>query len=152
MSGYEKCESIGRKAVIDLFGKYYNFSFTEDPYNRVDFYATGHTLNMPEYVGDVKYYVLERSFHKFSNYMIDYEKLKEIVDRATKEGRVPILICFFTDYTVVWNLKDIPFKSRAEWRWVNKDGQNYGTEKEWSYMTYLYENEAVWIKKTKVPS
>ena len=152
---YQLCESLGRRATEELFGNYYIFNFTADEYNRVDFLATGLTLSCPTYVGEIKHYNQERSLRKFENYMIDYNKLEAIIQKANEQGRIPILICYFTDFTVVWNLNKIGLQTlyeRAEWRHVNKDGQNYGAEKENSFMTYLYEKEAVWIRKTKPAS
>lgn len=143
MDSYEKCESVGRQKMLVLFGDKYIIRFTEGKYDVVDFFATALTLSRRTYVGDIKNYE-DRPYSKFENYMIDYAKLKNIKDKADEDGRIPVLVCFFTDGTIVWDLRKVDFESEKEWRWVNKDGQHYGREKEYSCVTYLHKEEAKW--------
>ena len=88
-----------------------------------------------------------RPFKKYDDYMLDHDKVANIKEKAKREGRIPLVIVYFYDYTIVWNVSKIDIDSRANWRWVNKDGQDYG-EKELAYETYLYESEILW-KETR---
>lgn len=147
MNDYELAELIGRQKFEKDFSHDYEIYFTQGEYDKVDFFATSRTLTGREYVGEIKNYEEERSFHKFENYMIDYWKLSFLKTVASARGLIPVLIVYFSDCTVLWDLTNLDIDSRREWRWVNKDGQNYGKQKEYALQTYLYEDEARWIRK-----
>lgn len=158
MNRYREKDDAGRKLMKNDFGKAYIMYFTPEDTNPVDFYLTATTQTEKTYVGDVKAYIDEeqpRTYTKFIingkdyGYMIDLNKLREIKKIALNEKRIPILIVYFKDCTVIWNLIAIPWENRSEWRWVNKDGLNYGKEKEWELVTYLYKDEAVYVKPTE---
>lgn len=159
MTEYRKADLAGRFIVENYFGDWYYFDFTKDDTDRVDFYATAKTHTDITYVGDIKAYVNPkhpRSYDKYNTenedngFMLDYDKLEAICNKA-KDGRRPILICLFEDYYIVWNLNKCNWESTRQMRWVNKDGQDYGREKEQKEQAYLYKKDAVLvIKNTKV--
>ena len=155
---YRKKDNKGREKMVSEFGKAYIMYFTPEQTNPVDFYLTARTHSEKTYVGDVKAYIdteHPREYSKFIKnekdygYMIDLNKLREIKKIAMNQGRTPILLAYFTDFTIIWNLNNMPWETRCEWRYVNKDGCHYGEEKEWELMTYLYKKEAVYAKPTK---
>lgn len=151
MDNYQLAEQRGRTKTSKRF-KNLQIVFTTDKMDKVDFYATGLTFNHSgdTYVGEIKNYDdpnYHRSFKKFKNYMIDYWKLSYLITIAKAEGRTPLLIVYFDDYTIVWDISNIDIDSRRKWDWVNKDGQDYG-KKEYALMTYLYESEILW-KETR---
>lgn len=144
MKGRQRTERVlSPKLLID---------FTRGEHDVVDFFATALTCTASTFVGEIKDLLekgYERSLRKYENYMIDWAKINLMREIARNDGRRAILIVFFTDYTVIWDVTDMDVDSRRKWRWVNKDGQNYGKRKEWQLMTFLYENEAIWIKRTE---
>lgn len=152
MDGYQLNEQLGRDKFSKRFGRRQHILFTMGRYEGVDFFSTGITESNSgkTYVGEIKNYDNPnhpRNFKDYDDYMIDWSKL--LLLKATARGRnsIPLLVVFFNDYTIVWDLTEIDIDSRRELRTVNKDGQNYG-EKETQLMTYLYENEILW-KETR---
>ena len=146
MDEYQEAEIRGRDKAKKLLSPKLRIEFTEPRFDGVDFYATALTSETKTYVGEIKNYKEERKFVKFPNYMIDYGKVAKLKAIAEAEGRVPLVISFFGDCTVIWDVTSIDIDSRREWRWVNKDGQHYG-KKEWALVTYLERDEALWIGK-----
>ena len=148
MDGYQQAEQRGRNKTSQRFGQRLQIVYTVDRHNPIDFYATGITLEYSgvTYVVEIKNYddpEHPRPFTKFSNYMIDWSKLSTLKAEAKGKGRRPLLIVYFDDWTIIWDITDIDIDSRREWRYVNKDGQNYG-KKEWTYVTYLYQEDILW--------
>ncbi len=152
MSKHEMAEIRGRYKTLKRFGGVWHIVFTIDQFNAIDFYATASTLyGIVTIVGEIKNYDNPdhpRPFTKFDNYMIDYGKLRNLKARAKALNAIPLLIVFFDDYTILWDLTEIDTDSRTSWEWVNKDGQNYGCEEELQEMTYLYESEIL-CKETR---
>ena len=148
MSGYQLAELRGRTKYSKRFGKRQIIVFTANQYDGIDFFSTGNTLSNSgiTYVGEIKNYDdpnHPRPFKMYENYMIDWSKLANLRAEAISKNSIPLLVVFFEDYTVVWDLRDIDIDSRRRWEFVNKDGQNYG-KKECQLMTYLYEKEILW--------
>ena len=142
----------GREHFSQDFDKYYFTAGTDSDYDRIDVYATAKTDLERTYCIEIKNYddpEHPRPYYKYDNYQIDYEKLDWLCKEAADTGRIPILYVRFSDYTVVWDLSKIDWKSRESLRMVNANGQYYGYKKEWSRQTYLYIEEAVWKKKTE---
>lgn len=161
MNGYEKDEKKGRDRFETLFSKRLKMEFS-DIHERYDLMATGYTNNNT-YVIEIKNYSnpdYPRAYDKYicngkdGGYMIDNAKLKELTTIAEKENRIPILFVFFSDCLMMWDINKTMWndttntdnRQHTGWIRVNKDGQNYGN-KELSYMSYLYKDEAIWIKK-----
>lgn len=149
MNEYREADERGRELAQKDFGGMYHIEWTTTDTCEVDLYATANTRHDRTYVGDVKAYIDEahpRRFDKFPNYMIDYQKLRHITDIAIAEDRIPVLIVYFEECVVVWNLFKSDWENNTEMRWVNKDGQHYGEKKEFQKMAYLNKSEAVYYR------
>ena len=137
-SKYEMTEQRGRTKAKQRFGYREQFNFT-DLTSPIDFFATGITLsNSGETsVGEIKNYddpEHPRNFYDYDDYMIDWLKLAKLRAIAKANNSRALLVVFFNDYTIVWDITDIDIDSRREMRKVNKDGQHYG------------ENEILWME------
>lgn len=157
MNIYRKTDLLGRLHFSQDFDYYYITAGTESDTDRSDVYATARTNPLREYVIEIKDYTNskhERNYTKFiykgedHGYQIDYDKIDYLMQKYYDEGRIPILYARFNDYTIIWDIRDIPYKERKKQVLVNKDGQHYHQEMELSDQTYLYFNEAKWHKLT----
>ena len=157
MNNYRRADLMGRKHFGEDFDPYYITAGTEDDTDRIDAYATARTNHNRTYAIEIKDYTNtqhRREYIKFIHngidygYQIDYDKIEYLTNISNEQGRIPILYVRFNDYTIVWDLSNIDWKSRAKMVSVNKDGQNYGKEKEYALQTYLYFNENRWYKLT----
>lgn len=101
-----------------------------------------------KWYGDIKNL---RYSDKFKDYMIDYDKLKNLTELSKTHNSKPFLICFFSNELVVWDLNKTNWDSTGEWRWVNKEGLNYGKEKEYSFMAFLKLEDAIYRNKNITP-
>lgn len=164
MNAYRKADLEGRKHFAEDFGTYYITAGTQDDTDRTDVLATAITNPNKIYTIEVKSYTNKehpRNYTKFiykekgsdeyidHGYQVDYDKIDYLMRMWKNEGRIPILYARFTDYTIVWDLRTIPYKERAKMVEVNADGQNYGKRKEMSLQTYLFFNEAKYNKLTQ---
>lgn len=164
MNAYRKADLEGRKHFAQDFGTFYITAGTEDDTDRTDVLATAITNPNKIYTIEIKSYDNKehpRYYSKFTykakgedekrdhGYQIDYDKIDYLVRMWKNEGRIPILYARFSDYTIVWDLRDIPYEERARMVSVNADGQNYGKRTELSLQTYLYINEAKYKKPTQ---
>lgn len=158
MNAHRIADLKGREHFADDFGTYYITAGTEDDGNRTDVLATAITNPNKIYTIEIKSYDnkdFPRPYAKFIRqgidygYQVDYDKIDYLMRMWENEGRIPILYARFTDYTIVWDLRTIPYKERAKMVEVNADGQNYGKRKEKSLQTYLYKNEAKYKKLTQ---
>lgn len=154
MTKYDLYENKGRQKFATRFGRFYYIVFATDPTSRWDFMATGRTKSNPTYVGEIKN--VGRPYGKYNEdsdmgYLIDFDKLKALKKIALNEGRKAILVVFFTDRTVIWEISDGHdaesfggWQARGIWKSTNKKGVDYGKEKDWEYITYLFLGEAVY--------
>lgn len=164
ISSHRIADIRGRKHFTEDFGKFYITAGTEDDYNRTDILATAITNPNKIYTIEIKSYDNKehpRNYTKFiykdkgsdeytdHGYQVDYDKVDYLMKMWEKEKRIPILYARFNDYTIVWDLRDIPYKERAKMKDVNADGQNYGKQKETALQTYLYIDEAKYKKLTQ---
>lgn len=158
ISSYRKADLEGRRHFAEDFGSYYITAGTENDYDRTDVFATARTNQMRTYLIEIKAYCNKehpREYAKFIingidyGYQIDYDKIDYMIKFWKKTGRIPILYARFTDFTLVWDLRDIAdkYEQRKKWKCTNKDGLNYGG-KEWGWQTYLYKDEAKYKKET----
>lgn len=148
IDGYQIDENEGRSRIVRDFSEKYDIEFTKGKFCRYDFTATDKINPSWVYLGDVKcYHKNSRPYAKYKDYQIDYDKLESICKAAAEKGAVPVLIVYFTDITVYWELDKIDWKSTKEWVTVNKDGQNYG-EKERSLQVHLKKEDAPWWEET----
>ena len=152
ISSHRIADIRGRKHFTEDFGKFYITAGTEDDYNRTDILATAITNPNKIYTIEIKSYDSKehpRPYTKYSKqgidcgYQVDYDKIDYLMRMWENEGRIPILYARFTDITLVWDLRKIPYKERAKMVEVNADGQNYGKRKETALQTYLYRDEAI---------
>lgn len=137
-------ETKGRNLAVEYLSYCIVFTFTEDKFNNVDFFGQS-TTKGKNYVGDIKAYTnpkRPRPSTKYSNYQIDYDKLRHIKKEALNKKMTPLLVVFFTDKLVVWDLTNIPWEDRHKWVLVSKDDDNDYEEKEIELQTYLYFPEA----------
>ena len=152
ISSHRIADIRGRKHFTEDFGRFYITAGTEDDYDRTDILATAVTNPNKIYTIEIKSYDNKehpRPYTKYSKegidygYQVDYDKIDYLMRMWENEGRIPILYVHFTDITLVWDLRKIPYKERAKMVEVNADGQNYGKRKETALQTYLYRDEAI---------
>lgn len=155
MNAYRKADLEGRKHFAEDFGTYYITAGTQDDTDRTDVLATAITNPSKIYTIEIKSYDnkdFPRPYSKFIwqgtdyGYQVDYDKIDYLMQMWESEGRIPILYARFTDITLVWDLRKIPYKERKKLKRVNKDGQNYHKYTELTWQTYLYRDEAVFEK------
>lgn len=157
MTRYRQKDEQGRVHFNMDFGTWFITAGTDDDFDKIDAYLTAKTDLNRTYGVEIKDYTnsgFDRPYSKYiwngidGGYQIDYDKVDYLVMKCQEEGRIPILYARFTDLTIVWDLRTIPYNARKKQVWVNKDGQSYGKEKELVIQTYLYKDEAKYIKKT----
>lgn len=140
----QRNENKGRDLAVNNL-PYMHFTFTTGKYDRVDFFSE---TEKGKYVGDIKSYTdpqHERRSDKFPDYQIDHNKLFSIKREALNNDRTPLLIVFFSDKMVIWDLNEVDWETRFKWVRCNKKGGNYG-EKDWDGQTYLHISEAKVVK------
>ena len=152
ISSHRIADIRGRKHFTEDFGRFYITAGTEDDYDRTDILATAVTNPNKIYTIEIKSYDnkdFPRPYEKYTKqgidygYQVDYDKIDYLMRMWENEGRIPILYAHFTDITLVWDLRKIPYKERKKLKWVNKDGQNYHKYTELAWQTYLYRDEAI---------
>lgn len=127
--------------------------FAKDDYSRTDGFIIS-TDCEERYTVETKWYGDKdnrRYSDKFKNYMIDYSKLQSLTDNAIKNESKPLLMCFFSNELVVWDISKCNWQSTGKWRWVNKEGLNYGKQKELAFMAYLNLSDAICRNKNITP-
>lgn len=146
----ENGEKIGRNLMKNLFNNTdkYRFYFSDYKFDEVDFIM----MNLKDskiYAGDIKAYRnpdYPRNSDKFHDYQIDYSKLEFIEDRAKMINATPILVVFFTDKTVIWDLNKIDWKTNTQIKLTNSKGGLYGLKKDNNLQAYLNLDEAIYTK------
>lgn len=155
MNTYRSKDLKGRQHFSEDFGAWFITAGTEDDYDKIDLYMTAKTRPDKTYAVEIKSYDNKehpRPYTKYIwqgkdyGYQIDFDKVDNLVKVAESEGRVPIIYARFSDITLVWDLRKIPYKERKKLKKVNKDGQNYHKYAEETWQTYLYRDEAVFEK------
>jgi hypothetical protein len=154
---YRNADLLGRERFNEDFENIFITAGTENDMDKIDIFATARTDSGRTYAIEVKNYEnseFPRSYGKFTKngvdygYMIDYDKLDYLCKVAAAENRTPILYARFLDWTIAWNLNNVPWRDRKRTMKCNADGQNYGKKKEDSLVTYLYIEESAWKKET----
>lgn len=148
-SNHQQAEKIGRKKYMDMYGEKNIIEFSTYDYERWDFKQTAMTPSLTTAVGDIKN--VNRDYAKYihdgidGGFLIDFDKCRAVKKEAKNDFRPSgLIVGFFNDLTIIWDIMQINWEERGAWRKVNKDGQDYG-EKEWEYVTFLYLKEAVEI-------
>lgn len=157
MTKHREADLLGRKRFNEDYGTFYITAGTEDEHNKTDIYATAITNPQRIYTIEIKNYEdpqHPRPYSKFIyngkdyGYQIDWDKVHYLMTLWKEEGRIPIIYARFYDYTYVWDLRYIDTESRKKQVWTIRDGMNYGGNKELTWQTYLYKDEAVTSKPT----
>lgn len=141
-------EQIGRHLAVKYLSKSIDFKFTTGKYTEVDFYGTSKRQDKG-YVGDIKQYMnpkFPRRSDKFPDYQIDFNKLYHIKKEAVNNNLTPLLVVFFSDIMVVWDISKVNWEDRWYWEKVNKKGGEYKKTIEWELQTKLYVKEAVYTR------
>lgn len=131
----------------------YEVAFSKNDYARTDGFIISQNLE-ERYTIETKWYGDKdniRDSTKFQDYMIDYSKLQSLTDNAIKNQSKPLLMCFFSNELVVWDISKCNWQSTGKWKWVNKEGQNYGKEKEYCFMAFLLLDDAIYRNKNITP-
>ena len=147
-------ERTQRKKIKDLtlFTDYIPV-FPDDDFSRTD----GYMIDMfsdkryefeSKWYGDTKH---PRYSNKFSNYQIDYDKLAALETKSKEENSTPLLICFFSNELVVWDINKCNWKATKRKVCTNKIGGAYGYEKEWSNQAYLLLDNAIYRNSNITP-
>lgn len=145
---YLEAENKGRKMFQEDFGHIFYIEYTTGRCDSVDLYMTAATDPSRTYVGEIKAYLNPqhpRPYTKFKDYMIDYDKLRHIKKIGLNENRTPVLISYFSDYCLVWDLNSTKWESTGTWELVNCKGVEYGT-KEYEFMAHLTIEDAIYKK------
>ena len=144
-------EAQGRVATkIMLRGS--KHKFTPGKYAAFDGLSTGSTCTVLEEIKAYNDPEYPRTHDKFNNYQIDMLKCS-VVTAAAKNNkdelgrfRRPLLMVFFTDRFMIWDLSKINWINTAKLILTNKEGTNYG-EKEWSWQVYLEFQDVIYDKE-----
>lgn len=153
MTIYRTKDLAGRNAFNQDFPNLFYTAGTEDDFDPIDMFLTA--ITNPNRIYSVEVKIVGREYAKFIwrgkdyGFQIDAKKIDALWDKWLTEGRIPILYIKFNDYTIVWDIRDIDYKSRERIVETNDDGQHYGRSKSPSMQTYLFKDEAAWIKNNK---
>lgn len=133
--------------------------FTEGQYDRTDGTLTNILTDQVFYFeskwyGDPQH---KRDSTKFKdntgryNFQIDYDKLSKLTDKAKTTNSTPLLICFFSNELVVWDISKCNWQATKTNKYTNKYGGSYGQQKEYSDQAYLYLDEAIYRDPSITP-
>lgn len=138
-------EKKDRRAFKELQGRYATrMQFPKRKYDftdilcRYDALTTGKTTCVEEYKvynnpKHPRYHNRDGKNNEVKDYMIDYSKCDAVCERAKndEEGeREPLVLSYFTDKLLVWNLNKTDWKHNTTRKDVNGDGIDYGTKRE----------------------
>lgn len=147
-------EKIQRKKIKDLaeLTEYIPF-FPKDDFSRTDGYFiqifTDEKYSFEsKWYGDINH---PRYSNKFPNYQIDYDKLSALEAKSKEENSKPLLICFFSNELVVWNINKCNWKDTKRTVCVNKIGGAYGKYKEYSNQAFLNLEDAIYRNPNITP-
>lgn len=135
----QKHEDKDRSRFSRDFGKYLIIEYFDERY---DAKATALTESDKTFVIELK--GVNRPFDKHgedSGFLIDFDKCRVLVKTAKNENRIPLLVVYFSDCCMIWNLLDTGWEKKGRWVETNAVGVDYGKKKEWEYVTFLYERE-----------
>lgn len=147
-------EKTQRKKIkeLTLFTDYISI-FADDDFSRTD----GYLLNFftdERYTFESKWYgdvTNIRYSNKYPNFQIDYDKLLALEAKSKKENSKPLLICFFSNELVVWDINKCKWKDTKRTVYTNKIGGAYGQQKEYSEQAYLQLSDAIYRNKNITP-
>lgn len=127
--------------------------FPDDDFSRTDGYMVNFFTDErysfeSKWYGDINH---PRYSDKFSNYQIDYDKLSALEAKSKEENSKPLLICFFSNELVVWDINKCNWKDTKRTVYTNKIGGAYGQQKEYSDQAYLLLNDAIYRNPNITP-
>lgn len=143
---YEK-ENIGRTLLKKVFKTdRYSIYFADYENEEVDFIMF--TFDNKKYAGDIKAYRDDkhpRPHNKFKDYQVDYKKLVAITNKARSINAIPLLVVFFTDQLMIWNLDVVDWQSTKKDVCTNAKGGNYGQYKTIEPQAFLNLEQAYYV-------
>lgn len=137
LNEFDKAEKMCLYALQRDYANKYKIVATPKG-SRTDTGMTGFTDNRG-YVVEIKGYFnpdYPRPTFKYPDFQIDYDKLRACKKIAMNKNEKPLLICYFSDKKVIWDLTKEPWEDTAKWVWVNKEGVDYGNS-EWELQATL---------------
>lgn len=149
-------EIVGREYYMLDFSSDMKIEFTPNDFERYDFDAVDD--NSKKYVGEIKCYHKPehpRPYSKFTKddkdygYQIDWSKIFEVWDEARDKEATPLLVAYFSDYLIVWDLNKVGIKElqrRNKLIGTNDKGYRYGYSATKTLQTYLYKDEAIIVR------
>lgn len=140
-------EKNGRNLLKDVFKtNKYSIYFADYQNEEVDFIMFSKEGEI--YAGDIKTYRdinNLRPHNKFKDYQVDYKKLLAITEKAHKINAIPLLVVFFSDQLMIWNLDMVDWQTTKKDVWTNAKGGNYGQYKTLEPQAYLYFEQAYYV-------
>ena len=151
MNNFDEAENLGRGKFerlcsAGIMSGERIVDFTTDPYCFYDFAMTSKTGTS---IGEIKN--LDRPYTKYPNFQIDLPKLRRLLEEANRQNCTPLLVVFFSDCTLVWDISTLEdeIEDRAKKVWcttTTADNYNRGTKEKTE--TFLYSNETLWSGTT----
>jgi len=142
-------EKNGRNLLKDVFKPNdYSIYFADYQKEEVDFIMFSKEGKI--YAGDIKTYRdvnNPRPHNKFKDYQVDYKKLLAITEKAHKINGIPLLVVFFSDQLMIWNLDMVDWQSTKKDVLTNAKGGNYGQSKTLEPQAFLNLEQAYYINK-----
>lgn len=140
-------ENIGRTLLKKVFKTdRYSIYFADYQNEEVDFIMF--TFDNKIYAGDIKAYRDNnhpRPHNKFKDYQVDYKKLVAITNKARSINAIPLLVVFFTDQLMIWNLDAVDWQSTKKDVATNAKGGNYGQYKTIEPQAFLNLEQAYYV-------
>ena len=127
--------------------------FPDDDFSRTD----GYMINLftdERFTFESKWYgdsTHPRYSDKFPNYQIDYDKLSALKAKSEEDNSKPLLICFFSNELVVWDINKCNWQNTKKKVYTNKFGGAYGQQKEYSDQAYLLLSDAIYRNPNITP-
>lgn len=140
-------ENIGRTLLKKVFKTdRYSIYFADYQNEEVDFIMF--TFDNKIYAGDIKAYRDNnhpRPHNKFKDYQVDYKKLVAITNKARSINAIPLLVVFFSDQLMIWNLDAVDWQSTKKDVATNAKGGNYGQYKTIEPQAFLNLEQAYYV-------
>lgn len=128
-----------------LENTHYVAAYTTDTYNRIDGILIDWNTAQITHIIETKAYRYERPSTKYEDFQIDYDKLEALEEYSHKYNNAkPLLLCFFTNELVVWDISIIDWRKTKKWVMTNDKGINYGASKSKSPQAYLKLEDAIY--------
>ena len=127
--------------------------FPDDDFSRTDGYIVNFFTDdrysfESKWYGDINH---PRYSNKFPNYQIDYDKLSVLETKSKEENSKPLLMCFFSNELVVWDISKCKWKNTKRTVYTNKIGGAYGQQREYSEQAYLQLSDAIYRNPNITP-